>query len=274
MAFAAAALWTTAAAADPPDQAPEPIQPDRPGIADGSTVIGPGRFQTENGLLGLRNSAAGGEVRSWFTPTLLRFGLTRRWEARVETNGYSRASASAPGIPEATTAGYSPVSAGTKYQFQEASEGNGNLSAGMILRVFPPSGSSAFRVRHVNTDLRLAADWGFAKNWSLNPNVGVARYEDSGAATFVAALFATTLTYGPNNRLQPYIDVASQSPETSAGGTAVLLDGGATYLLDNNTQADFGIGTSLAGSTVPDFFWTVGLSRRFNLRHHRAAAHG
>jgi opacity protein-like surface antigen len=47
LALAVATLCASAAAADP---AEEPIQPDRPGIADGSTVIGPGYFQSEIGV--------------------------------------------------------------------------------------------------------------------------------------------------------------------------------------------------------------------------------
>src|SRR5438105_1333731 len=84
------AIGLRPAAAD--DEPVPPIQPDRPGIADGSTVIFPGRFQIESGLLRQSLESGGIEQHAWFVPTLLRVGINQRWEARVETNGLSRQS--------------------------------------------------------------------------------------------------------------------------------------------------------------------------------------
>jgi hypothetical protein len=244
---------TLCASAGPTKSAEEPIQPDRPGIADGSTVIGTGHFQSE---IGVQRQDSGGQRggHMLFTPVLLRYGFDRRWEGRLETNAFTQTRA---------TSGYSPVSLGVKYHFQDAREGTGNLSLGTILRIFAPSGSSDFRTHHVTADLRLAADWNVAPNWALNPNVGVAIYEDDTGKPFAAGLGALTLTYGPSDRFQPYVDVGIQSPEGTAGRTAVIFDGGATYLLNRDTQLDFGIGTGLTGRTTPDLLWTVGVSRRF-----------
>ena len=141
--------------------------------------------------------------------------------------------------------------------------GIGNLSLGAILRLFPPSGSSDFGTHHLNGDLRLTADWGLAPNWALNPNVGVAVYEDDAGKLFTAGLAAVTLTYGPNNRIQPFADLGLQSPEQTAGRTALIFDGGGTYLLNPDTQLDLSLGTGIAGRTPPRLFWTAGVSRRF-----------
>src|SRR5436309_1111968 len=66
----------------------DPINPDRPGIADGSTVIGAGRFQIETGIFRQFQSEGGSDQRALFIPTLLRFGLTDAWELRIESNTY------------------------------------------------------------------------------------------------------------------------------------------------------------------------------------------
>jgi Putative MetA-pathway of phenol degradation len=260
LALALAAPHAAGSAAGSPE---EPIQPDRPGIADGSTVIGPGYFQIEVGVQRQESSSGGRDGHMLFTPLLLRGGLDPRWEARLETNAFTKASVPAAGAGVNRSSGYSPVSLGVKYHFQDAKSSTGNLSLGTILRIFPPSGSSAFRTHHVTSDLRLAADWNLGPDWALNPNIGLAIYEDDAGKTFTAGLGALTLTYGSSKRLQPYLDVGVQSPESPSGPTAVIFDGGATYLLDRNTQIDFAIGTGLAGRTSPDFLWTVGLSRRF-----------
>jgi len=258
--LAGTTLAATAAAEGP---AEEPIQPDRPGIADGSTVVGPRRFQIEVGVQRQERTSGRLDQQMLFTPTLLRYGFDERWEARIETNAFTHMRSSEPGAGVGQTSGYSPVSIGGKYHFREARESTGNLSLGVILRMFPPSGSSDFRIHHLTSDLRLAADWNLAPDWALNPNLGVALYEDDAGKIFTAGLIALTLTYAPSKRLQPFLDVGVQSPEETAGRTAVIFDGGATYLLDPSTQIDFGIGPGLTGRTTPDLFWTIGVSRRF-----------
>ena len=244
-------------------RADEPIQPDRPGIADGSLVVGPRRFQVEVGVQRQTSSGQGRDDRILFTPTLLRYGFDQRWEARIETNAFTQERTLMPDTGAHSTSGYSPVSVGAKYHFRDATAKNGNLSLGTILRLFAPSGSSDFRTHHLTGDLRLAGDWSIGPNWALNPNVGVAVYEDNAGQVFPAGLFALTLTYSPNKPLQPFLDVGIQSPEEKAGRTALLFDGGATYLLNNDTQIDFGVGPGLLGRTTPDLFWTAGVSYRF-----------
>src|ERR1041385_9418266 len=51
------------------------INADRPGIADGSTVVGPKTFQIESGIQ--QEFRRSGNVRehTFFVPTLLRFGI-------------------------------------------------------------------------------------------------------------------------------------------------------------------------------------------------------
>jgi len=64
------------------------INPDRPGIADGSKVIAPGALQVEFGVE--RDNFSDTHVIS--VPLLVRVGVARRLEARVEGNTFTRAS--------------------------------------------------------------------------------------------------------------------------------------------------------------------------------------
>src|SRR2546428_380964 len=70
---------------------PDIINPDRPGIADGSTVVGKRRFQIETAVQKefRSDSSSGSNEHRIFTPTLLRYGFDQHWEARVEGNGYT-----------------------------------------------------------------------------------------------------------------------------------------------------------------------------------------
>jgi hypothetical protein len=257
---ALAALLGARARADDPKNAP--LQPDRPGIADGSTVVGPGAFQVEAGVQGQDTRDRHGSDHALFTPLLLRYGLSRQWEARFETNGFSHDWASSvAGVSRAS--GFAPVSIGAKYHFQDAPEGSRKPSLGTIVRVFPASGSDGFRSRHVTGDWRLSADTDLGHRLSLNPNLGAALYEDGTGRTFGAALAAATLTYAVGKRVQVFVDSGAQAPEVRAGHSAVLFDGGAMYLVNRDTQLDVAAGRGIRGRTSPDVFWTAGISRRF-----------
>ena len=114
------------------------INPDRPGIADGSQTINRGTFQIETGIDREHGENA--------FPTLLRYGITKNFEARVESEsalthpliGFKAHLASAP-------------------------------SLGVIVRAG----------EHHEGDVRLAADINLGEKWSLNPNIGINR--DRGA---------------------------------------------------------------------------------------------
>src|SRR5690349_5258592 len=63
--------------AAPPKTEPQPdlINPDRPGLADGSNVVGRHHFQIEIGVQQEFRKESGISTRTTFIPTLLRFGL-------------------------------------------------------------------------------------------------------------------------------------------------------------------------------------------------------
>src|SRR5262249_48601266 len=145
------------------------------------------------------------------------------------------------------------------------------LSLGTIVRVFPTWGSEEFRTRHTTEDLRLAADWNFAPRLklSVNPNIGVARYEDDQGRSFSAGLFAITLNYLPTKKLNPYIDLGTQFPEERNGRAAALLDSGVAYIIGRNVQLDAGIGTRVHGDSSPHPVLEVGISWRLRPFQHR-----
>jgi hypothetical protein len=238
------------------------INPDRPGIADGSAVIGPGRVQIELGLQ--EEFRKDGDVRDrrLFNPSLVRVGLTHKFELRVETSGYTFERSRDPASGTTNTKGLNPISIGGKYQFQ-TSNGIAHPSLGIIARVFPPSGSGGFKTRHATGDVRLAADWDVASKLSLNPNIGVAAYEDADGTRFVAALFALTLNYNPTKHLNFFVDTGEQAPEQKNGRTSSIVDAGIAYIVGKDTQLDFSVGTKVTGRTPPRPFIALGISERF-----------
>lgn len=241
----------------------EPIVTDRPDITESSQVVGPGRFQIEAGILREYQSGRSGDQRSLFTPTLLRWGLTSRWEARFETDGYSRTRTFTTGAGVSRTSGYSTLAPGAKYHIRDAGEGWDEPSLGAIFHLNVPSGSSIYRSEKLTGDAKIAADWDLAPKWSLGVNAGVLFEEDDRGEVFTSGLLTGSLGRELTDRLSSFLELVVQAPESSHGGTAFILDGGFTYLLNLDTQLDVAVGTGLSGATPADVFWTLGISKRF-----------
>jgi hypothetical protein len=244
------------------------INPDRPGIADGSAVIGAKRLQLESGLQEEFRHRGENREHTLFIPTLLRIGISNHLEARVEGNTFTRRTDFDLTDMTNHMAGLAPFSFGLKYQIED-SNGAGHPSIGAIVRLFPAWGTGDFSTHHVTGDLRLAADWDIAPKLSLNPNVGVAVYEDDQGKVFAAGLFAVTLNYLPSKKLNPFIDMGLQIPEEKGGKTAVIVDGGVAYIVGRNIQLDASVGTGAHGQTPPRPFVSVGVSFRTNIVRRR-----
>ena len=219
------------------------INADRPGIADSSAAVGRGIFQIEAGLE--RDHDPG--QRSIATPLLLRYGITKEFEMRVEGNGYIHADGAN---------GFAPLSLGAKYHFRDAP------SLGIIARLFPPSGTGAQRSHATTGDLRLAADIDLGGKWALNPNVGVASHDD-GAGRFAAGLAALTVQYNISERANVFVDGAVESPEERGGSASLVIDAGTAWIAGHNTQFDISAGWRARGVTPPNVFLAAGISRRF-----------
>lgn len=238
------------------------INPDRPGIADGSNVVGAGHFQIETGVQQEYRHSDGNKSRTLFLPTLLRLGIDKRFEFRIESNAYTWMKSTDATAGTARAEGWAPGSLGVKYHFVDAVDAQ-QASLGAILRYFPQSGSRNFKTTQTTGDFRLVADWDFLPEWSLNPNVGIGVYQDDAQHLYTAGLFATTLSYNPSKTLNFFIDTGVQSPETKHGRTAVVVDVGTAYVLGQNVQLDFSAGSRVEGKTPPRLFLSAGISKRF-----------
>lgn len=238
------------------------INPDRPGIADGSGVVGAGRFQVEAGLQQERRSEGSGSARTAYLPALLRLGVGRNLELRVESNTYTSTRARDSEQGPTRSEAIQPVSVGFKYRFAESADSQ-RPSMAVIVRLFPRSGSGDYRTSRATGDMRIAADWDFAPQWSLNPNLGVGAYEGDRGRLYTAALFAATLGYNPSKVVNVFVDIGGQYPETRNGRGSAVVDGGIAYIVGRDVQLDFSVGARVAGVTPARVFWTAGISKRF-----------
>jgi len=242
----------------------DPIDADRPGIADGSHVIDVGQLQLETGYLQERHPEGDVRRRLSFVPTLLRIGLASRVEARLEGNTFSHERASAADGSTTARSGVSPLFLGAKILLSDP-EQNGTLSVATIIRVAPPSGTDEFSTHRVTGDVRVVANWQFTPTLSLNPNVGYASNEGSDGTRFGTALGALTLSWQATSRWNPFVDVAYASREDAGGSWSMIGDAGVAYILDCDVQLDFSAGQNLHGVTAAKPFVAAGISVRTDL---------
>jgi hypothetical protein len=257
----AAACFVLAGPATAADGGDDRIDPDRPGVAEGSSVVGKGRVQLEMGVQQEHSGSQGSRERTLFVPTLVRVGVTEKIELRLEGDTYTRRHETLPGGVDTRSEGMAPSSIGVKLGLREG--GGSQPSTAAILRYFPRSGSGPFKSSHATGDLRLAADWELSPQWSLNPNVGVGWYEDDAQRRYTSALVATTLGYDASSKLNLFVDTGMHYPESRNGGLGALVDVGAAYRVDRDLQLDLSVGARVAGSTFPRRFVSLGFSRRF-----------
>jgi hypothetical protein len=215
------------------------INPDRPGIADGSAVVGSGVIQIETGVDRTRDDLS--------TPSLVRYGLSKALEMRLESDGFTRARGGGDD--------WAPVSVGAKWHFSDAP------SLGMIVRMFVPSGTGELKQKQTTGEVRLAADFNLGEKWSVNPNVGVA--SEIGGRRFTAGLAAMTVQYNVSERAGVFVDGAVQSPEERHGATSLQLDAGGAIVVGRDTQLDGSATWRAHGRTAPDLTLSAGISHRF-----------
>ncbi|HVG25203.1 MAG TPA: transporter [Thermoanaerobaculia bacterium] len=212
------------------------IVADRPGLADGAATVGAGVVQLETGLM----LADDGDP-SQTLPTLLRFGISDRFELRVQSDVVGRVA----GDTE-----LAPIAAGFKLRLRE-----GAIPLSLIASVQPPSGGGAFRTTDFAVDARVVSDIDLGNDFSLTPNAGLQRDDDG----TTAAVFAMSLEKEVGDAL-PFVDFET----TFDGGEASLIaDAGVAWIVRPNTQLDVSAGGGLAGDGTPDWFISAGYSRRF-----------
>ena len=249
MRAAIAGLIVLLATADASAQS-DPINADRPGLADAAAVVGKGVFQIETGLQWeLRETED-----DMFFPTLFRVGLTRRVEARVEGNTVSSSF-----LANRRRTGLAPISFGAKVGIILADDGK--LGVGVIGRVFPKWGTNGFGANHTVGDIRLAADWDISEHWSLNPNAGVA-WSDGDVVSFATGIYAVTIGYAPRPAVSLFVDTSLQRREREGGSASTVWDGGVAYIPRQNWQFDVSAGARTRGQSAARVFVAIGCAYR------------
>ena len=207
------------------------ISPDRPGAATPPSVLNRGVFQIETSFESqtARPSNAPVVTTEDF-PTLLRFGVGRRLEIRLESNTLS--------LEQAVT-GFSDMSVEAKWLALDHPAGK-VPSVALLPAVSVPSGTSDFTVGKVQAGLSGLLGWTLPSGTSLALDANWSRVVESSDSPYIWQLGSQTAFQIPLRRDWAVSgDLFVSAPLVSSSTEPWGVDAGVEYYPRPDTQLDF-----------------------------------
>lgn len=236
----------------------EPLVTDRPDFTESTLAVPLGRVQLEAGLTFTRDGAGGGEHAQSITApeALLRLGLADGFELRLGAPSYAYAD---DGTDDAD--GFTDSSIGFKLEL--AGQEGARPSMAVLASLSLPTGADEFTSDEVDPAVVFAWAYDLGESgWSVAGNAGASSLEDGAGDRFEE--FSASLAVGApiTNELSAYAEYYGFYRNGAGAGPEHYVNGGLTYLLNNNTQLDARVGFSLNGR-ADDLFAGAGVSFRF-----------
>jgi len=254
----AAALLLSLAGASVQAETDGPIVTDRPDVSESSDVVGAGRFQIETSIEWARDGAGAAAVRERSFPTLLRIGLDKAWELRIETELHVRqrsALGSASGTPD--------TAVGLKWHVQDGDDDDFVPSVAALLHADLPTGSAGFKGSGVRPSLRVVGEWELGNGWSIGAMPGIASLSDDQGQRYTAGSLAVTLGKEFNADWRGYVEwSAEQWASRRHGGNVYSADAGVAWLWSPDVQLDASVTRGISRAAT-DWRWGLGLSVRY-----------
>lgn len=237
----------------------DPISPDRPDFTEGTGLIPVGHVQVEGGLTLTRvedvDATSFGEL-------LVRFGLGERVEARLGLGSYSRIDTGAGST--GSISGFEDPALELKVRFtDEVGElGPGQPAVALVLATSVPVGDEELTSDEWVPTALMAFDWDLSARFSLGANLG-ASYAVSGIDDrFAQAFGSVSAGFSATDRLGTFLEWYGFSEEEKDGSATHYVNGGVSYLINNDLTVDARIGTGL-NDPDPDWFAGIGAAVRF-----------
>lgn len=239
-------------------QAPSPIVTDRPGFLFSSLTVGRGVFQTEWGTPAVTLDSGGGtRLTSLFG--LVRYGVTRNFELRLDSPVYNESRVRVNGRT-VTGSGYGDLEAGAKWHLVDNQ--GARPSFALIPSVILPTGQKGFTADDPIYQLNAMAEWGLANGWGagalggyLNGPSGDGRYDQGTFAVFLGRSL-------PSPKWSAYGEAVYVTTNLDGASDSSFLGGGIKYLVSNDFQLDLSFDRGLTADS-PDWLLGFGIAARF-----------
>jgi len=202
----------------------EPIQADRPDQTETPAIVPKGMFQVETGFTFQKNDAIS---KSFSLPTTLwKYGVNENFELRLITEFLSEE------IENEKINGLAPIYVGFKVKLAE--EKGIIPKTSFIAHIgLPNAASTRYKTDYFAPEFRFAMQHTLSEKFSLSYNFGTEWDGFSAEPTF---LYTLTTGYAINSKFGSYVEVYGFAPQNNRANHN--LDGGITYLINNNFMVD------------------------------------
>lgn len=240
------------------------IATDRPDFVESSATVGKSRFQIETSVAYDTKKSGTLEEDAYTTPTLLRYGFTDVWEARLETDGAIHYETRETSTSITTLErGATDLSLGVKWHTQDEDETGTHPAVAWLFHVDVPSGSDSFHGSGMRPSVRMVMEWEFSEVYSLGIMPGIIHDKYVTGERFTAGIFGIVTGRAWTEKFRTFIEIAaSQIAQQKYGGSVITYDIGGAYLITDTVQADMMMSWG-ASDAAPDFSVTMGLSAKF-----------
>jgi Putative MetA-pathway of phenol degradation len=232
------------------------ITADRPDFTEGTGLIPPGHVQVEGGTTLARvedvDSTTFGEL-------LVRFGIGERSEGRIVLGSYSRIDDDFTDV-----SGFADPALELKIRFtEEAGElAPGQPAVALILGTSVPVGDEELTNDEWVPAAVLVFGWDLSPRFSMGANLGGSHAAGDDGDRFNQAFASLTGGFSVTDRLGTYVEWYGFSEEEMDGPSTHYVNGGISFLINDDLIVDARIGTGL-NDADPDWFAGVGGAIRF-----------
>ena len=233
----------------------EPLVTDRPDFTESTITVAPRAVQAEGGYTFTR-----AETDKWnaIGELLLRIGIARRAELRIEPGSYVRETTS-----DGTLTGREDADVGGKLRLYIAPDDHPSPVPAVSLEFATsvPTGTDGLREVRTQPRVALAGEWTLTERVELATNFDVARPIDD-ARRYTQFAASASFGFDLTPKLGAYAELYGFVPELEGAKRTGYLDTGITALLAPTLQIDFRAGVGLNGPG-PDYFVGAGIARRW-----------
>lgn len=225
----------------------EPIQADRPDQTETPAIVPKGMFQAETGFTFQKNDAFS---KSFSLPsTLWKYGVNENFELRLITEFLSKE------INNEKINGLTPIYVGFKVKLTEESGIIPKTS--FIAHIgLPNAASTRYKTGYYAPEFRFTMQHTLSEKFSLSYNLGAEWDGFSAEPTF---LYTLTTGYSITKKLGSYIELFGFAPQNDKANHN--LDGGITYLINNNFMVDLSSSIGITNN-APKHYFAFGFSFR------------
>ena len=229
----------------------EPIQTDRPDFTESAYTVPLGYVQLESGLMRIKLKTD--SYLNLHPTLLLKYGLTSNFELRLATDLVTYES---NGIKETQ---FLPLAIGVKIGISEE-KGIIPKTAFIGHLKIPTGGQGELASTYFTPSFRFTMQHTLSEKISLGYNLGT---EWSGISAEPIFIYTITSAISITSVFGAYLEFYGYAPQFNKAEHSI--DGGFTYLINNDCLADISFGAGLTDN-APSYFISAGFSFRQNSR--------